>query len=845
MTDFSYPNLPVTKVIPLIQEKLNNETRLVLEASPGAGKTTIVPLALLSQPWIKKDKIIVLEPRRLAARAAAMRMAQILGETVGITVGYKVKLESKISLSTRIEVVTEGVLTRMIQDDPALEGIGAIIFDEFHERNLQSDLGLALAINCQLILRPDLRLIIMSATLDAERIAFWFKASAIKCEGRQFPVTINYLLPEDVKFSGTSTFERIKQLVPKAVRKALKEQKDGDILVFLPGLKEIKKVAELLEYMALEKPEIHMLHGELSLQQQQLAIEPSSNGSRKIILSTSISETSITIEGVKAVIDTGFSRISKFSARSGLSSLLTVPASKAAVAQRSGRAGRLGPGLSYRLWTQMEQHQRAEHSIPEILEADQSSLALELSLWGIKDPNDLQWLDAPPPAALSQARELLVQLGAIDPDFNPLPHGRKLAILGLQPRLAHLVIKGQEYGLGETACVLAALIGERDIFKPWVPMHVSSFLEQPDLRLRLEVYNDPSTAPMDVQVDHNILNIVRKQANFLKQRLNLKPAKVEPNAAGLLISLAYPDRVGQIESFGRIRLRSGQKVSLATELFEKSEFFAISRLDVLNGNINLAAPLQKKDLITLFSGQVQVSEDIYWDHTTSRVVAKKFSRLDALVLEEIHLTNPDPEKIAEVLQNVIIEKGLSLLSWPEHSQKIRKRLSFLHNLDHHLWPDVSDDALLNTIDEWLRPYLYDKKSLDEIKKIDPGILLINNFSYQQKEDMDKLAPPHIVVPSGSHIEIDYSNIDAPVLAVRLQEIFGLQETPKIANGKVPLLIHLLSPARRPVQITQDLRSFWKSGYFEVRKALRAQYPKHSWPEDPITAQAVKGIKKRI
>lgn len=844
MFDYSFPELPVSEVIPDILLKLESNTRIVLEAPPGAGKTSLIPLALLKAKWRGANKILILEPRRIAARSAASRMAEITGTDLGILVGYRVRLENKITETTKIEVVTEGILTRMIQDDPALEGIAAIIFDEFHERNLQADLGLAFALNCQALLRPDLRIIIMSATIDAEAIGLQLKADIIKSPGRSYPVTLQYLLPEDIKNFGSGYYQRITSLVPKAVLKALHENTEGDVLVFLPGLGEIKKIASILEKLIEENIEIHLLHGDLSLQQQQLAIKPSSSEKRKIILSTSIAETSITIEGVKMVIDAGYSRISQFIARSGLTTLVTVPVSKAAANQRSGRAGRTSPGHCIRLWTTMEHLQKSNRHLPEILEADLTSLALELAIWGVQNVTDLQWIDVPPTAALAQARDLLVQLEAITPEGKVLQHGKQMAFLGLHPRLSHMIIKAQHLNLSTTACVFAAILSEKDFI---IPKHIhpeNKLSISSDVRLRLEVYMNSSNLPVDMIAGTNTMKRIKKQADVLIQKINKGKEAIEPDAAGKLVALAYPERVAQLEPNRKVRLRSGQKLTFDADLFEKSEFFAVAHLDAQKDKIFLAAPISKNDLKSLFSDQVKYSEDVFWDKIANRVSSKRLSTLGALTLDESSVKEPDQEIVVDVLISLIKEEGISIIPWSAGSLNLQKRMLFLNQLDPDNWPDVSDDNLIESINDWLRPYLYGKRSLDDLRKLDMHSILLNLLPFHQQQELEILAPTHVEVPSGSKIAIDYTNIASPVLSVRLQEVFGMLETPKIAQGKVSLLMHLLSPAGRPVQITQDLNSFWKNGYFEVRKDLRARYSKHAWPDDPLAAKAIRGTKKR-
>ena len=836
------PNLPVTEALPRLLQALADDSRAVLEAPPGAGKTTLVPLALLPATWRNQGKIIMLEPRRLAARAAAQRMADLLGEKVGETVGYRVRMERAISEKTQIEVVTEGILTRLLQDDPALEGVAAIIFDEFHERSLQADLGLALALDAQAVLRPDLRLLVMSATLDAAGIGSWLDAPVIRSEGRMFPVETHYLSPAEVAAAGNRSMDKLTTLVPKAVRQALTQHPEGDILIFLPGLGEMRQVAQNLEDKLPPNTQLHLLHGELSLAQQQAAIQRVAKGQRKVVLATSIAETSLTIAGVQIVIDGGLARVPKFIARTGLTTLATIPVSRAAADQRRGRAGRLGPGICYRLWSSADQLQLPERQAPEICEADLSSLALELAIWGIKDITALKWLDTPLAAALALARDLLLRLEAIDTTGNATRHGKALAALGLPPRLGHLVVKGHDLGYGATACALAALLAERDFLKP-LDNSRTSFL--PDLQLRLELLAGQRPPTPGFLVDENSIRRVREQARHLRQRLREPVGKLQPEVAGLLTALAYPDRLAQRETSGRVRLITGQRATLATEVFSEAEFYSVAHLETGNqARILLAAAITKSEIQQHFSKQLEQLQEVRWEESTGRINARQITRLGALILGETTLTKPDPELVADVLLQALLEKGISRLPWSEEAQVTRQRLLFLHQLEPGRWPDVSDEALVATATEWLQPHLLQLRSLEQVTRLDFNEMLLTNLSWEQRQEMDRLAPSHLTVPSGSRIALDYADVNSPVLAVRLQEVFGMLDTPVIGNGKVPLLMHLLSPASRPVQVTRDLRSFWNTGYFDVRKDLRGRYPKHHWPEDPLSAPPTRGTKKR-
>lgn len=836
------PQFPVTEVLPELLSTLESNMRAVLEAPPGAGKTTLVPLALLQAAWRKEGKILVLEPRRLATRAAAQRMADLLGEPLGQTVGYWIRMEHVVSAQTKIEVVTEGILTRLLQEDPALEGIAAVIFDEFHERSLQADLGLALALDTQAVLRPDLRLLIMSATLDAASIGKWLKAPVVRSEGRLYSVETHYLTNAEVAAAGNWPSERLVNLVPKTIRQALEQHSEGDVLVFLPGMGEMRRVAEKLENTLSPATDLHLLHGDLVLSKQVAAIQPAPAGRRKVVLATSIAETSLTIEGVRIVVDGGYARVPEFVPRTGLTTLVTIPVSKAAADQRRGRAGRLAPGTCYRLWSTADQLQLPERQTPEICEADLTGLALELAIWGIKDVASLSWLDVPPAAAMHLAKELLLRLEAIDKTGKPTAHGKALAPLGLPPRLGHLVIRGTQLGLGATACALAALLSEKDVLKP---IQGNWGNAQPDLHLRLEIISGKRPPVPGYTVDENALRRVRDQAQHLRQRIREPHKTIAPDHAGILTALAYPDRLAQRESSGRVRLISGHRALLPTELFGEAEYYGIAHLDLgKQPRVLLAAPITKEEVLEHFLDQAEETQEVRWDSATDRIIAKRFLRLGAIILEEKALSTPDPNKILEVLLEVLRERGIERLQWSVEAERTRQRLAYLHLLHPANWPDVSDKNLNESIEEWLGPHLHGMRSLEQVSKLNLKEILLSNLSWAQQQEMERLAPEYYEVPTGSKIPLDYSNPEAPVLAVRLQEVFGLLDTPLIGGGKTPLLLHLLSPASRPVQVTRDLRSFWTTGYFDVRKDLRGRYPKHHWPEDPLTASPVRGVKRK-
>jgi len=829
--------LPIEPALPELLAALRDGTRAVLEAPPGAGKTTRVPLALLDAPWLGRQRLVMLEPRRLATRAAARRMAQTLGEAVGETVGFRVRGESRVGPRTRVEVVTEGILTRMLQDDPALDGVGAVVFDEFHERNLPSDLGLALALEAQGALRPDLRILVMSATLDGVRVAALLGAPVVRSEGRAFPVTVHHAerRPED----------RIPDETARAIRRALAET-EGDVLVFLPGTGEIRRTEALLAEGLPAGVDLAPLYGALPPEAQDRAIAPAPAGRRKVVLATDIAETSLTIEGVRVVVDAGLARRPRYDPGSGMERLETVRVSRASAEQRAGRAGRVAPGTCYRLWTAFEHGTLAPYAPPEIAHADLAPLALELAAWGTPEPTALRWLDPPPAAAYAEARALLAALGALDHVGTLTAHGRQMAALGLHPRLAHLVLRGWEMGLGETACRLAALLGERDLFRTSGP-------ERPpvDLRLRLDLLRDGATPALHhgVAVDRGAVAAARKEAARLARRFGRGRGGTDAEAAGLLLALAYPDRIGLCRDGTptRYRLRSGHPAALpGSDPLAGSDALVAAHLGRYGGEtrITLAAPIALADLETHFADKVETAEEVTWDDAGGAVRARRVVRLGALDLRAGPLPHPDPAAVAAALLDGVRLRGLDVLPWTKDTARLRQRLAFLHTLDPDAWPDVSDDALLDGLDRWLLPHLHGMRRLDDLRRLDLAEVLLAGLPWSARAEVDRLAPSHLPVPSGSRVPVDYSDFDAPVLAVRLQEVFGMTETPRVGGGRVPVTMHLLSPAHRPVQVTQDLASFWRAGYFDVRKDLRGRYPKHAWPDDPLAAEPTSRARPR-
>lgn len=815
-------DLPIEPLLPELQATLARQTAVVLQAPPGAGKTTRVPLALADETWLGGRKLVMLEPRRLAARAAAKRMADLLGERVGDTVGYRVRLESSISRRTRIEVVTAGVFLRQIQDDPGLEGIGAVVFDEFHERSLDVDLGLALALDARQALRDDLRILAMSATLDGAPIARLLgNAPILTSEGRRFPVETHYLARDPTT--------RLDETVAAAIRRALNDR-DGDLLVFLPGVGDIRRVEQRVAEFAPPSVDLVPLYSDLPLNRQDAAIRPAAVGRRKIVLATSIAETSLTIEGVRVVIDSGYMRVPRFDPGTGMSRLETVRVSRASADQRRGRAGRLGPGACYRLWTEPADRALLAQTPPEIVDADLAPLALELAAWGVTDAVALSWLDPPPAAALASARDLLRGLGALDAAGAITDEGRRMVRLGVHPRLAHMLLRGKALGFGALAADLAALLGERDILR--------GSERDVDLRHRLDLLRGRPRATQTVA----------QVARHWRRLLGIEgDTSGSTERTGLLIALAYPDRVARRRdgTRGQFRLANGRGAVLAeTDTLAGHDFLAVASLDGAGANarIFLAAPLDEADLRHAFADQIRELQVIGWDSREQAVMARRQRRLGEIVLDDRPL-DASAEQLSQGVMAGIRELGLSALPWTKELRMLQARVAFLRQLDGEAWPDFSDPALHATLEDWLAPYLAGIARRTHFARIELAAALHACLSWEQRKRLDADAPTHVVVPSGSRVPIDYSG-ETPVLAVRLQEMFGLAQTPTVASGRVPLLLHLLSPAGRPMQVTRDLESFWNGTYREVKRDLKGQYPKHYWPDDPLQAAPTRRAKPR-
>lgn len=836
--------LPIEDVLSDLCHALIRSPNALLTAPPGAGKTTRVPLALLDAPWLQSRKLLMLEPRRLAARAAAHRMATTLNERPGDTIGYRMRLDTKIGPKTRIEVVTEGILTRLLQQDPSLHNYGAVLFDEFHERSLQADTGLALCLESQRLFRPDLRLLVMSATLDCGPVSELLGgAPVITCGGRMFPVETRYL---DEPLAGY-----LDTAVTKIIRRALARDQ-GSQLVFLPGMAEIRRVErQLLDATFGSTIHIAPLHGDLPQDAQDEAIGPARPGTRKIVLATSIAETSLTIDGVRVVIDAGLLRVPRFDPRSGLTRLDTIRVTQDSADQRRGRAGRLEPGVCYRLWTEREQATLAARRPPEMLDADLTSLVLELALWGVTDPSELSWLSPPPTGSVTQASDLLIRLGALDPSGRITAHGRQMAELALHPRLSHMLLNAVPMGLADLACDLAALLGERDLFRG------QAGRQHADVRSRLDVLHGQHDHTAGMAVDRAVYHRVTDTAAMWRQQLGRRTVNPTPRTGrnqqgiGSLLALAYPDRIAQRQSGNEARyvLANGRGALFATPDHLGSEpYLAIAELDggAQWAKIELAAPISLAEIETLFADQIVETETVSWDDRTQAVLALRQRRFGGLILSQQNLSKPDPAQIAAALLQGVRQAELNTLAWTPELRQWQARVEFLRRTDgpDSPWPDLSNAHLTQTLEQWLSPFLQGITTLERVKQmpLDQPLHALLNWDLQRQ--LDRLAPTHITVPSGSNIRVDYESADVPILAVRLQELFGCQNTPRVAGGKVPVMLHLLSPAKRPVQVTKDLASFWKSAYVEVKKELRGRYPKHSWPEDPLTAPPTAKAKRR-
>jgi len=823
----SEPRFPIHDLLPQILASLAGVPRLVLEAPPGAGKTTQVPLALLDQPWLAGGKILLLEPRRIAARAAAEFMAAQLGEAVGETVGYRIRFEAKISPRTRIEVVTEGILTRLLQSDPELPGIGAILFDEFHERHLHGDLGAALALDVQASLRPELRLLVMSATLDGERIARWLDAPRLSSAGRSYPVRIEYppaKAQEDWPF-------HLKRVALQALGET-----EGDVLLFLPGKREIDRARDVLSALAVENAlTLVPLHGELSLAEQHLALRPAENHSRRIVLATNVAESSVTLPGIRAVIDLGQAREPRFDAQSGFTRLESVAISQASADQRAGRAGRVAAGVCYRLWPQSQRLDPAR--TPEIAQVELSTLSLELAAWG---SDTLQWLDAPPNGALAQGRELLGLLGALDNAARLTPLGRDMLALGTHPRLAAAVLRAPN-AERSIACDLLALIEARS------PLRGENGRSD-DFRMRWHALDawrrDGARAARNLGADSGALAALDQAASSWRRRLGLRErgeGRADLLTLGNLLLHAFPDRVAHQDPDHprRYTLSNGRGARLHenTALYGEPWLVVVDlRFDERDSLILAAAPFDPALLERDFSHRFVRERVARFNRDSRAIDVYEEQRFAALVLERKSGTRVDAAESTRLLLAGVRELGLDVLPWSDHASELRLRIGCLRGWCPELnLPDVGDAALLATLDEWLGPFLNGKTRLSSLRAEELGEAMAAMLDFNTRRQLDEHAPVALRVPSGMERKLSYAADQPPVLAVKLQELFGLADTPRIAKGRIAVVLHLLSPAQRPIQVTQDLKSFWERTYPEVRKELKGRYPKHPWPEDPWSA----------
>ncbi len=807
---------PIDPLLPELLATLAQHSTVLLSAPPGAGKTTRVPPALLTSRWLGQGKALMLEPRRLAARSAARFMARERGEAVGQTIGYRTRLDTKISPATRIEVVTEGILTRMIQSDPGLDGVGCLIFDEFHERSLQADLGLALAREVQQALRPDLRILIMSATLAVEALREKLdQPPLLEASGRSFPVELRYRPPPRER--------RLADHVVATIRKAL-DQDCGSLLVFLPGAGEIGRVASALTASLPDRTRLCPLYGQMRPEAQDAAIAPAAPGERKIVLATAIAESSLTIEGIRVVIDAGQQRRPRFDPNSGMPRLITEPVSRASADQRAGRAGRLEPGVCYRLWSEGEQARLRAHTPPEIEQADLAPVVLELAGWGAGDAGELTWLDPPPAAHWAQAVDLLRQLEALNGEGKITAHGRAMLEPGLHPRLAHLLLRGRERGHDRLAAELAALLSDRDL----LPRGAGS-----DLTLRLDALRRGHG-----QVSPARLQPARQLADALsRKRRDRHSANIDE--IGGLLALAFPDRIAQARGGrGRFLLSNGRGAFLPEDdALAGADWLVAAELDgqTREARIFLAAAISAAELESVLAARIEEIETAAWDEARGRIVAWRQRRLGALVLAESELAQPPAAVLEAGLLAAVRARGLDALPWTAAARQWQARVLCLQRLLPNDWPELDDARLLERLEDWLGPFLHGTKSWRDLERLDLLQALKNRLGPARWAELDRLAPATMTIPTGRQVALDYKAEGGPVLATKLQSVFGWKTTPTIANGRLPVVLHLLSPAGRPLAVTADLESFWTNAYPEVRKDMRGRYPKHPWPDDPRSA----------
>ncbi len=814
--------LPIDAVLDELASTLSRRNTAVLVAPPGAGKTTRVPLALLDEPWARGKKIIVLEPRRIAARASAERMAKTLGERAGETVGYRVRFGSKVSRATRIEVVTEGIFSRQILDDPELDGVAAVLFDEFHERSLDADLGLALARDAQTGLREDLRILVMSATIDGARIASLLgDAPVVASEGRAFPVETRYL--------GRKPDVPLERQMAEAVASALRAD-PGSVLAFLPGAAEIRRTENFLrERVQDASVEIVPLFGALDASVQDRAIAPAPKGMRKVVLATSIAETSLTIEGVRIVVDSGVARVPRYEPDIGLTRLETVRASRAAVDQRRGRAGRTEPGVCYRLWDEPQTASLAAYTQPEILSADLSSLVLDLAQWGVADPASLAFLDPPPAPAWKEAKNLLHELAALDADGRITAEGKSLRALALPPRLARMIVDSNRFGAGQQAAEIAAILTERGLGG-----------DGADLDARLDQFRRDRS-----QRASSARDLARRWAQQVASAE--KPQGEGDLSTGVMLAFAFPDRVARNRGNGSFVLANGRGAAVEqTSSLARAPYIAVGELTgtAASGRILLAAPIAQDEIEHHFADQIETAEEITFDRGAMALRARRRRTLHAVTLSEAPQALSPSAETAKIFADGLIAAGLDKLPWSKPLKQWRDRVMFLRKAEGADWPDLSDAALAATSDDWLVPALYDKASLKDLSAGDLSDALMNRLPWELRVRLEREAPTHFEAPTGTMLAIDYEAEQGPTIAVRLQELFGLNTHPSVARGAVPLVLELLSPAQRPVQVTRDLPGFWRGSYAAVRSDLRGRYPRHPWPEDPASAMPTRRVKPR-
>jgi ATP-dependent helicase HrpB len=828
-------NLPIEDVLQDLSAALEDNASVVLKAPPAAGKTTVVPVRMLLAPWLEHRKILVMEPRRLAARTAAQRMASLLSEDVGETVGYRIRQGTKVSANTRIEVITEGVLTRMLQEDPALSGVGLVIFDEFHERHLHSDVGLAMLQYARNLFRDKkdpLRVLVMSATLDGVRIAELLDAPVIEVSAEKHPVEVFYGEPQK---PGASITGR----VVKTINDVLYDPRSGSVLVFLPGEREIREVGEALP--EIEGVTVRPLAGTQALYDQEQAIQPAPLGDRKVVLATNVAESSLTIDGVSVVIDSGLERAPEYDPVTGMTRLYTRRISQSSAVQRAGRAGRLGPGRCYRLWSEDQQKQLSKQAPAEILQADLSQTALQFIAWGVDNVYELDWLDPPPSGAWAQALELLQGMGAVSRNtagnWTATEAGQQMARLPAHPRIAHMLLKACSWGLREDAFVLAAILAERDPLRDLGA----------DIERRVAIVQDNEFCPQHARGWRT--RVQRQVPLFQIMCRSIPNDKSVPASIGALLATAYPDRIARRRENNVYLLANGRAATLEEgDPLNNCEWLAVAEVGGQVGKprdrIWLAAPLNPRLFMDLLADWVETAERVEWDDQADRFVAERQRRIGALVMAREPLDEVPTRARHKALLELLSSRGLGLLPWTDELRQWQSRVNLLHRELGEPWPDVSDSALMERLEDWLLPYLGSVNKLADFARLDLRSILAALLPWPLPKQLNELAPERIEVPSGSCLPIDYGQ-DPPVLSVKLQEMFGYELTPTIARGQVSLMIHLLSPARRPVQVTQDLASFWRNGYPEVRKELAGRYPKHPWPEDPLDAEATARTKGNV